>query len=83
MSSRWVDDTVEDSFVLGEWSVAPRGKFNVSEYAYPEYVVSHTCKESLKVHPDPWVWRSELHKPCPNCEVVCPDEVQAVFEFMQ
>jgi hypothetical protein len=85
MSSEWVDDNINDVFVLGEWSVASGDKFvNITHITQNiPFVVTHICHEALKVHPDPWVWQSQLYIPCPDCGVKCPDEVITVFEMLK
>jgi hypothetical protein len=82
MSSDWVNENVNDTFKVGEWSVAPTEKF-VAVHSDHGYIVTHSCEKSRENSEDPWVWGAQLHIACPDCGGKCPDDVITVWEMMK
>jgi hypothetical protein len=80
MRNKWENSDIADTFRNGEWAVCQKQKFAYTDSSY-RYIVWHQC--DLCVQGEPWLWGGELHIACPDCHVVCPEDVQTVFEMMK
>jgi hypothetical protein len=73
---------VDKTFSVGEWSVVPSNRFR-AVMQQGTYLIEHECARSKEINDEPWVWGNELHIPCPDCGVTCPEEVVTVWEMMK